>query len=77
MTRFQMTRRFLTPRVFEGPNLWERAIKGYHFQAKFFNNLISTTEMIQKSSFDPENSDPCDMYKSSKYLQNNNKMIDL
>jgi hypothetical protein len=29
MTCFQMTRRFLTPRVFEGPNLWERAIKGY------------------------------------------------
>jgi hypothetical protein len=30
MTRFQMTRRFLTPRVFEGPNIWERAIKGYN-----------------------------------------------
>jgi hypothetical protein len=30
MTRFQMTRRFLTTRVFEGPNLRVRAIKGYN-----------------------------------------------
>ena len=29
MTRFQMKRRFPTPRVFEGPNLLEKAIKGY------------------------------------------------
>ena len=29
MTRFQMTRRFLTPRFFEGPNIAERTIKGY------------------------------------------------
>ena len=29
MTRFEMKRRFLNPRVFEVPNMSERAIKGY------------------------------------------------
>ena len=41
MTRFQMTRRFLTPRVFNGPNIWERAIKGdwrKKFEEKFKNS---------------------------------------
>jgi hypothetical protein len=31
-----MKRRFLTPRVFEGSNLWEKAIKGYLLYAALF-----------------------------------------
>jgi hypothetical protein len=49
MTRFQMTRRFLTPRVFEGSNLWERAIKGY---INYKNYLNKTETSIKIMNFD-------------------------
>ena len=49
MTRFQMTRRFLTPRVFEGPNLWERAIKGYQMMTKIYFSVYACCQTIRFS----------------------------
>jgi hypothetical protein len=44
------------------------------FRSKIFD---PTRPGCQVNIFDPENLDPCDIYKFSEYLENSNKMIDL
>ena len=54
-----MTRGFLTPRVFEGPNKDRRAIKGYKLNSSsYFKALAKICEIISKENylnFSPKN----------------------